>query len=101
MSTIDGIPSTHREEIGLMLDLADRRFTIGVLVVTIGVPILAYLTGRPSLLFYVHVALGAFWFGLDFFFKFVLGPALDATPPDASGVSCTDSSRRWSQPPNP
>ncbi len=37
-------------------------------------------------MFYVHVGLGAFWFGLDFFFKFVLGPALDEVPDDAAGV---------------
>jgi hypothetical protein len=33
----------------------------------------------------VHVALGAFWFGLDFFFKFVLGPALDEVSEEAAG----------------
>ena len=37
-------------------------------------------------MFYVHVALGAFWFGLDFFFKFVLGPSLDAAPDEAAGA---------------
>lgn len=34
----------------------------------------------------MHVALGAFWFGLDFFFKFVLGPSLDAVPDDAASL---------------
>ena len=52
----------------------------------LGAPLVAYLSGVASLLFYVHVTLGAFWFGLDFFFKFVLGPSLDAAPDEAAGA---------------
>jgi hypothetical protein len=85
MATIDQ-PTTHRDELGLLVELADERFTLVVVLVTIGAPIAAYLSGIESLLFYVHVALGAFWFGLDFFFKFVLGPALDAAPDEATGA---------------
>jgi len=85
MSTVE-VPSTHREEIELLIDLADTRFTAGVLAVTLGTPVAAYLTGNAGLMFYVHVALGAFWFGLDFFFKFVLGPSLDASPADAAAA---------------
>jgi len=55
-------------------------------VLFLGGPIVAYLSGNPRILFYVHVALGAFWFGLDFFFKFVLGPALDQVPDEAAGM---------------
>lgn len=79
-------PTSHREELGVVVELADRQFAIAAVLVTIGAPIVAYLSGIESLMFYVHVALGAFWFGLDFFFKFVLGPALDATPDDAAGA---------------
>lgn len=85
MATIDR-PTTHRDEIGLLLDLADQRFAVATGVVTLGAPLAAYLSGVESLLFYVHVALGAFWFGLDFFFKFVLGPALDGAPGEAAGA---------------
>lgn len=83
MATVDE-PSTHREELGLVLDAADSRFAGAVGAVTLGAPAVAYLSGDPTALFYVHVALGAFWFGLDFFFKFVLGPALDAADPSAT-----------------
>lgn len=79
-------PTSHREELGLVVELADRRFTAAAVLITIGAPLVAYLSGVTSLLFYVHVALGAFWFGLDFFFKFVLGPSLDAAPEEAAGA---------------
>ena len=85
MATIEQ-PATHRQELGLVVDLADQRFAVGVLFVTLGAPILAFLSGIPAVMFYVHVALGAFWFGLDFFFKFVLGPALDESPDRAAGA---------------
>jgi hypothetical protein len=85
MTAIDQ-PTTHREELGLVIELADRRFAVVAVLVTIGAPIVAYLSGSVSLMFYVHVALGAFWFGLDFFFKFVLGPSLDAAPDEAAGA---------------
>lgn len=85
MATADA-PRNHRDELGLLVKLADRKFAVAAAVVTLGAPLAAYLSGVPSVLFYVHVALGAFWFGLDFFFKFVLGPALDAAPDDAAGA---------------
>lgn len=79
MATIDR-PTTHRDEVRLVLDLADRQFALAVGVITLLVPLGTYLYGDPTVLFYVHVSLGAFWFGMDFFFKFVMGPALDAAP---------------------
>jgi hypothetical protein len=79
-------PTSHREELGLVVELADKRFTTVVLLITLGSPLVAYLSGLVSVLFYIHVALGAFWFGLDFFFKFVLGPSLDAAPDEAAGA---------------
>lgn len=76
MATVDQ-PSGHREEISILLDAANRRFATIAAVLFLGAPLVTYLSGDHRGLFYVHVALGAFWFGLDFFFKFVLGPALD------------------------
>jgi len=81
-----GTPTSHREELGLIVDLADKQFTVVVAMITLGAPLVAYVSGLPSVMFYVHVALGAFWFGLDFFFKFVLGPSLDAAPEEAAGA---------------
>lgn len=85
MATVER-PTTHRDELGLLVELADRRFAVITGLVTLGIPIAAFLSGIESLLFYVHVALGAFWFGLDFFFKFVLGPSLAAAPDEAAGA---------------
>jgi hypothetical protein len=85
MATVDQ-PTSHREELERVVELADERFTVAVFAITLGVPVAAYLSGVTAALFYVHVALGAFWFGLDFFFKFVLGPSLDAAPDDAAGA---------------
>jgi hypothetical protein len=79
-------PTSHREELGTIVELADKQFTIAAVAITIGIPIVSYLSGSTSLMFYTHVALGAFWFGLDFFFKFVLGPSLDAAPEEAAGA---------------
>lgn len=79
MATVDR-PSTTREELNLIVTLADRQFTAAVAVITLVTPIAAYFYGDVTYLFYVHVALGAFWFGMDFFFKFIVGPSLDAAP---------------------
>lgn len=61
------------------------RYAAAAVGITLGVPILVYLWGNVVAMFYVHVALGAFWFGLDFFFKVVLGPALEHAPDEAAG----------------
>jgi len=67
-----------------LVDTARKRFTTIAAVLFLGAPLVTYLSGDPRGLFYVHVALGAFWFGLDFFFKFVLGPSLDAASDEAA-----------------
>jgi hypothetical protein len=85
MAVIDQ-PTSHREELGLVVERADPQFAIAAVLITLGTPVVAFLSGIASLMFYVHVALGAFWFGLDFFFKFVLGPSLDAAPDEAAGA---------------
>lgn len=85
MASIDR-PTSHREELAVVVDLANRQFAVSAVLITIGAPVVAYLTGISSMMFYVHVALGAFWFGLDFFFKFVLGPSIAEAPDEAAGA---------------
>jgi len=85
MATVDA-PRTHREELRVLADAADPRFAATAAGLFLLGPLVAYLSGDARVLFYVHVAMGAFWFGLDFFFKFVLGPTLDAAPDDAAGA---------------
>ena len=83
MSTTDR-PGTHREQFGATIDSANPRFAAAAAGITLGAPIVAFLSGDVRALFYVHVALGSFWFGLDLFFKFVLGPALGQAGPEPS-----------------
>lgn len=85
MATVDR-PSSHREELGILINSASQRFAAIAAIIFLGAPLVTYLSGDPRGLFYVHVALGAFWFGLDFFFKFVLGPSLDAASDEASAA---------------
>lgn len=85
MATVDR-PTNHREEFSLVIDAAGKRFAGLAAVLFLGTPVVAYLSGDARVMFYVHVALGAFWFGLDFFFKFVLGPSLEEVPEDVSGA---------------
>lgn len=84
VATVDR-PATHREELGVMVEAANPKFVTAAVALTIGLPVVTYLSGDPRALFYVHLALGAFWFGLDLFFKFVLGPALGAASPESAG----------------
>lgn len=85
MATVNR-PSSHREELSVLIDTAGSRYATAATVLFLGAPVVAYLSGDPRALFFVHVGLGAFWFGLDFFFKFVLGPSLDAVPDEAAGI---------------
>jgi len=85
MAVIDQ-PTSHREELGVVVERAGQQFAFVAVLITLGAPVVAFASGIVSLMFYVHVALGAFWFGLDFFFKFVLGPSLDAAPDEAAGA---------------
>lgn len=85
MATVDR-PSTHREELGVVITIAGAGFATAAAVLFLGAPLVAYLSGDPRAMFYVHVGLGAFWFGLDFFFKFVLGPSLEEVPDEAAGM---------------
>lgn len=83
MATADR-PSNHLEELGVLVESASRRTVTIAVVLFLGAPLVTYVAGDARGLFYVHVALGSFWFGLDFFFKFVLGPSLDAASEDAA-----------------
>jgi len=85
MATVDR-PSNHREELSLVINTAGTRFATVAAILFLGAPIVAYLSGDARAMFYVHVGLGAFWFGLDFFFKFVLGPSLDEVPDEVAGA---------------
>jgi hypothetical protein len=49
----------------------------------LGLPVIAYLSGSVTALFYVH-GLAAFWFGMDFFFRYVLAPAVEASGPETA-----------------
>lgn len=77
-------PDGHLDETRQLVDLAGSRFAAVVVVITLGIPVVTYLSRVEAAMFYVHVALAAFWFGFDFFFKFVLGPSLDDSPDDAA-----------------
>jgi len=85
MATVDR-PSNHREELSLVITTAGTRFAAIAAVLFLGTPVVAYLSGDARAMFYVHVGLGAFWFGLDFFFKFVLGPSLEEVSDEVSGA---------------
>lgn len=84
MAAVDR-PSNHREELGILINSVGSQFAAASAVLFLGAPLVAYLSGDLRVLFYVHVGLGAFWFGLDFFFKFVLGPSLDEVSEEAAG----------------
>ena len=78
-------PSNRLESYQYIFDRAS--YSYSVIAICVGGPIVAYLSGNLALMFYTHVALGAFWFGLDFFIEYVLAPAMDDAGPDtASGL---------------
>lgn len=67
MATVDRLGS-HSERLWLVAESAGTRYAATVIGFILGVPVLTFLSGNSTALFYVHVSLGAFWFGLDFFF---------------------------------
>jgi len=67
MATVDG-PRSHSEQLWFIIDLAGTRYATIAIGVILGFPLVAFLSGDPTILFYVHIGLGAFWFGLDFSF---------------------------------
>ena len=78
MATVDD-PRAHGERLWFVFEAAGIRYATIAVGVILGLPLVAFLSGDPTALFYVHVGLGAFWFGLDFFFRYVMAPALEKT----------------------
>lgn len=75
-------PDNHIQSYRYIFDKASYPYlAIGI---CIGGPIIAYLTGSLPIIFYAHVTLVAFWFGLDFFIEYVLAPAMDNADSDTT-----------------
>ena len=83
MATVDGSRS-HSERLWFVIDSAGTRYAAIAIGVILGLPLIAFLSGDPTILFYVHISLGAFWFGLDFFFQYVMAPALEKAGPETA-----------------
>lgn len=73
---------TRRDQYGFVVAAAGTRYTAVAAGLILGLPVLAYLSGSLTALFYVHVGLAAFWFGMDFFFRYVMAPAVDDSGPE-------------------
>jgi hypothetical protein len=67
MAMVDS-PRSHSERLWFVIDSAGTRYATIAIGLILGLPLVAFLSGDSTILFYVHVSLGAFWFGLDFFF---------------------------------
>jgi hypothetical protein len=76
MATINK-PSSQRDKIEFVIESAGTRYAFVAATLILGLPIVAFLSGSSAVLFYVHIGLGAFWFGLDYFFRYVMAPALE------------------------
>jgi hypothetical protein len=85
MATVNE-PTSPAEEIRFVVGAAGSRYALAAAGSILGLPVVAVLSGSETLLFYVHVGLGAFWFGLDFFFRYVMAPALDRAGPETAGA---------------
>jgi membrane protease YdiL (CAAX protease family) len=84
MATVDD-PRTHSERLWFVLEAAGIRYATIAVGVILGLPLVAFLSGDPTALFYVHVGSGAFRFGLDFFFRYVMASALEAAGSETAG----------------
>lgn len=67
-----------------LVESAGTRYVTVAVGTILGLPVLAYLSGITTALFYVHVGLAAVWFGTDFFFRYVLAPAVDESGPETA-----------------
>lgn len=76
--------ASHREQIWFVIKSAGPRYAVIAAGLILGLPVVAFLMENPTLLFYVHISLGAFWFGLDFFFRYVMAPALKKAGPETA-----------------
>lgn len=86
MATVTGARDrmNRLEEYRFVVDSAGPRFSATAVGVLLGLPVVAYLSGAASVLFYAHIALAAVWLGTDFFFRYVLAPAVDAAGPETA-----------------
>lgn len=71
-------------EYRLVIDKAGHQFVAVVVLLILGLPIAAYLSGILGVLFYVHFTLAAIWVGTDFFFRYSLAPAVGRSGPDTA-----------------
>lgn len=71
-------------EYQMVIDKAGGRFVSVVVILILGLPITAYLSGIVGLLFYVHITLAAVWVGTDFFFRYSLAPAVARSGPETA-----------------
>jgi hypothetical protein len=67
-----------------MIDAASRPFTLGAVLVPLGLPILGYLSNDVRVMFTVHLFLGAFWFGTGVLGAVVLGPVMGSLSDEAN-----------------
>jgi hypothetical protein len=67
-----------------IITAAGTRYATVAVGLILGLPVIAYLSGSVTALFYVHIGLAAFWFGMDFFFRYVLAPAVEASGPETA-----------------
>jgi len=77
-------PTNRRERYQLMAEAASRPFTIGAILLPLGLPILGYLSSDVRIMFTVHLFLGAFWFGTSVLGAVVLGPVMGSLSEDAN-----------------
>lgn len=77
-------PANTRERYRLMIDAASRPFTLGAVLVPLGLPILGYLSNDVRIMFTVHLFLGAFWFGTGVLGAAVLGPVMGSLSDEAN-----------------
>lgn len=68
-----------------MITSAGTHYTGITAGLILGVPIVAFLSGNATLLFYVHIGLGAFGSGsIIFFFRYVMAPVLKQAGPETA-----------------
>lgn len=79
-------PTSHTERIGFVITSAGTHYTGITAGLILGVPIVAFLSGNATLLFYVHIGLGAFGSGsiIFFFFRYVMAPVLKQAGPETA-----------------
>ncbi len=83
MATVsDG--SSRSDQYRFIITAAGTRYATVAVGLILGLPIVAYLSGNTTILFYVHIGLAAFWFGTDFFFRYVLAPAIEESGPETA-----------------